>query len=753
MIRSIGNKIILAIIIFLGTLFIANNAYAADITQKLYQDITINKDGSITVIEAALLDGEYNGREREIEFKNNSATTFTGAYSNFTGNTDIYDGTSIKNIEIYDISQSNFSTIYDLSKKEKTYKEVDDAQKGKYGVYTIDSYSYGADFRIYCPANKKKVFMMKYTITDAVVVHNDVAELYWNVIGDNYREDIADFQVLVHLPGNDNDLRVWTHGPLTGANKILDPKTVYFKDTDVSNYTEETIRVMFDKDLVPYATKKSNVNGKENILKYESAMADASNAEREKNKLDKLNKLEQYMLDLEENQTIYYYNRAIELVSELSDEINEKEYLTRIEKYKEVVNKEWKEDIQSDIEFASDDNYRFLNEYKVRRLKEDIAEGFDEEAKQEFLKEVAVLENVLEQRYASIRKTCTTFVVIMCIIATIYIIFKLIKLAEERNKYIGKYYREFPSEDEPYVLEYLMKRRITNLSFSATILSLISKKVIKIEKVAEAKKDDIQFVLVNENYEGTKAEIAVLDILFNLVGTNNICTLEELKNYGKTEYKAKTLTSKIKKFKDEAKKEAKDKNYFNTYISIVERILVIVIGIIALFMAIGVFYQLDNAGAKIFGYLLLVSGITTIYFLIANKDKNRSAIGKGEYSKWLAHKRFLKDFSKFDEKDLPEIILWEKYLVTATVLGCADKVQDKLKMYINDMDTTDNYLLIAASLDRNLIRTINSSVNTSVSTANLTISSTSSSGGGYGGGSSFGGGGGGRRRWRWPFLT
>lgn len=38
---------------------------------------------------------------------------------------------------------------------------------------------------------------------------------------------------------------------------------------------------MFDKDLVPLATKYSNVNGRENILKYEQMMADTANSERE----------------------------------------------------------------------------------------------------------------------------------------------------------------------------------------------------------------------------------------------------------------------------------------------------------------------------------------------------------------------------------------------------------------------------------------------------------------------------------------
>lgn len=211
-----GKLIYVSMFFTILVMIIASNSYASeDITQKLYQDITINSDGSITVKEAALLSGEYNGRSREIKFKSSYSTTFTGIYSNFAGNTDIYDGTDIENIKIYDISQRNFNTIEDINKIEKQYKEVSSASNGKYGVYTLDKLSSRMDFKIYCPSKKKKVFYMEYTIKDAVVIHNDVAELYWNLIGNDYREDIADFQAKVHLPGEDTDLRIWTHGPLS----------------------------------------------------------------------------------------------------------------------------------------------------------------------------------------------------------------------------------------------------------------------------------------------------------------------------------------------------------------------------------------------------------------------------------------------------------------------------------------------------------------------------------------------------------
>lgn len=513
-------KIILVIMLIFTFLYSVNDMYAAnEVTKKLYQDITINSDGSITVKEAAILGGIYNGREREIEFKNRNATTFTGIYSNFSGSTDIYNGSEITDIKIYDISKSEFKTIDDIHKIEKIYKKVESADKGKYGVYTLSKNSYGVDFRIFCPSSKNKVFVMEYIIKDVVVVHNDVAEFYWNVLGDNYREKIEDFQVMVHLPGNDTDLRVWTHGPLTGVNEILDSKTVYFKDTNINARNAETIRIMFDNNLVPDATKYSGVNGKAYILQYEQKMADAANAQREKNKLEKLNKIEDLMLKLEQDARIYYYNEILDLIKNLNI-ADRKSYLLKLDEHKEKVNESWKKDIEDEIKFLSKDNFNNLNEYAIKTLTKKIDEGFDTNAKQEFLLIVEELKVNLEKKYAKIRRNSIYIVSIVFSFVSTIIIAKLLKLLNEKNTYSGKYYRDFPSEDNPYVIEYLMKRKITNISFSATILSLISKKVIKIEKIHELKKDNIRLILANEGYIGTKAEIIVLDVLFNLVGNN-----------------------------------------------------------------------------------------------------------------------------------------------------------------------------------------------------------------------------------------
>lgn len=746
-------KVIIMIFAILGMALMRNTVYGTETTQKLYQDITINNDGSITIKEAALLSGEYNGRLRNIEFKNYNSNKFTGIYSNFTGNTDIYDGSGITNIKIADISKKNFNTIKDINKIEKVYTQKDNASTGDYGVYKLTTSSRGADFKIFCKSTKNKVFYMEYTIKDAVVIHNDVAELYWNVMGNGYEEKIADFQVLIHLPKEDSDVRIWTHGPLTGVNSIVDKKTLSFKDTNVKPYKAETVRIMFNKNLVPNGTKKSGVNGKEYILKYEASQADSANAEREKAKLEKINEASNAVIELKESPSMYAYNTALKYVRALPNTSTEKQgLLNQIYALKETVNNEWKDRIETNISYLDiNDRYTILKN-DIKWIERYIDEGFDEESKEIYRHQLEPFKTELIKKEENIRKTSTIIVVILYIIGLVMVAFAIVRQIKDRIAFKQKYYRDFPSNDSPYVIEYLMKQNITNLSISATILDLIAKKAIKVEEeIGKDNKKEIVLVENNKEYKGTSAEDTVLDLLFVTVGRNGRCNLKELKKFGKTETNARKLTKKIDYFKKQTKDEAKYKNYFEKNAKKALRIITIIIMFIAiLLLARGVFFgkteKLGSVLAYIFGDFLIFG----LFLIIIIKSKKRTTNGRMEYSKWLAHKRFLKDFSKFNEKELPEIELWEKYMVTATILGCANKVRKSMQMKIANIDDyNSNYLMdmyLINDMNRDITRTISRTINSSVSTAHNTINiadSSSSSGGGFGGGSSFGGG---RRR-------
>ena len=71
------------------------------------------------------------------------------------------------------------------------------------------------------------------------------------------------------------------------------------------------------------------------------------------------------------------------------------------------------------------------------------------------------------------------------------------------------------------------------------------------------------------------------------------------------------------------------------------------------------------------GIILLLAGA----FL-----RRRSPMGSTHLAMWKAFRRFLLDFSSLDRAEIPSLIIWEHYLVYATVLGVAKQVISQLKV-------------------------------------------------------------------------
>ena len=66
--------------------------------------------------------------------------------------------------------------------------------------------------------------------------------------------------------------------------------------------------------------------------------------------------------------------------------------------------------------------------------------------------------------------------------------------------------------------------------------------------------------------------------------------------------------------------------------------------------------------------------------LIKKSEMFESSKGVDEKEAWNGLKNYMEDFSMMKEKEVPELALWEKYLVFATAFGIADKVLKQLKV-------------------------------------------------------------------------
>lgn len=334
-----------------------------------------------------------------------------------------------------------------------------------------------------------------------------------------------------------------------------------------------------------------------------------------------------------------------------------------------------------------------------------------------------------------------------------------------------EYYRELPDKEETpleavFILKTGYKQSCLPNVFSATILNFALKGYIRIEQEGKTIK-----ILLNKikTDELTGDEKKVLEIL-RAASNNNELTMAELEKYIKN-YPSKlmNLNSTFEKVsKTQASEKGKfDTNRFNKQIVYAEKnvgyIFLLIIIITASIFTIG--YAYKNVQSMLITCTIISLAffiVVTIINLILNIKITTSFNGftqKGinEQEQWKAFKKYMEDFSYLNEKEVPQLVLWEKYLVFATAFGIADKVLKQLKVKypeLNDPDTIHSMILFNSMYNSNGFNTkfINS-INTSTSRMySSTYSSGSGGGGGFSGGGGFGGGGGGRR-WKITYRT
>lgn len=246
---------------------------------KFYMDITVADNGDIHIKELFKLNGDYNGFERIIINKN-STMSFDGTLESYE-NSSIYNGDNVRILQVKGIP---FSNEYDFkTMNEKGNQFINEfANIGEYGKYTIDKKDFGTILEIYNPSNYKNYFYIEYIIENVVVVHNDVAEIYFNIFSDEMRESIKELVVNVNLPKESKEVLIWAHGPYSGEIDLVSKKLVQLKVPKLNANTPVDYRIVFDKNLIERSSKTTSENAKEMILKVEKKRADDANKQRQK---------------------------------------------------------------------------------------------------------------------------------------------------------------------------------------------------------------------------------------------------------------------------------------------------------------------------------------------------------------------------------------------------------------------------------------------------------------------------------------
>ena len=622
--------IILSLIILLVPTFVKASDVDYEIT-NYYIDSYILENGDLEIKELIVLNGSFNGYIRELATSNSVLSSSNKIDFEHDA---IYNASGIYDMKIGAKKIKNVS--FDTFNEEFEALETSDYSSSNSKKTVVTKYNNYDEYKMYYRSNNESVaFLLDYKLDKAIVLHNDVAELYWQFIGNDFTDQINDLKIRIHLLNNDesDSFRVWAHGDLTGEIEKEDSKTVYAYVKYLYPNSPVDIRMTFDKNLITDTSKvkKSNEEALDSILKVEKERA------------------------LEAN--------------------------------------------------------------RIRKR---------------------------QQKIAAIANYTGIFLIVFQIFNIIYIYFKHDK--EYKSDFNNDYYREFFDDFNVEVGDYILKRTITPNAMSASIMNLIYKKNIKAEKieVEEGKKENYKFTLLNkDNLSDTETKL--VNFLFEKVGNNNKFTTEELKKYAKSTKTYSDFNNTYTSWKNSVINDGKKLKIFET--SIPNKIFNVLFCLLVMF--IGIIFS-TNIGLSIpYVIATILSIIVVIYSLQVLK---RTKYGNEQYLRLKASKKFLLDFGAFDIKELPEISLWERYMVYATLFGIASKVSKTMNVKIQEISNYESVQTFNTSYyDFELCNIINSSISSAVSMASHTamevaassMSSSSGSGGGFSSGGGFGGGGGG----------
>lgn len=317
---------------------------------------------------------------------------------------------------------------------------------------------------------------------------------------------------------------------------------------------------------------------------------------------------------------------------------------------------------------------------------------------------------------------------------------------EHKGSFDIDYYRDFIEEYDVEVVEYLMKKEITPNAMNASIMNLIYKHNIDIEENPDDKKN---ITLVYKNSDNVNdSEKILLELLFDLIGESGRVSLKEIDKYSKKYTTAEKFMKKYNSWHLSAMDNAKKENFYENHTTArALATLYFVLGFIIFGLLL--MFNIEN-----YLLIILIPLLAVAFLIYVWTFKKWTVRGRDHYLKWSAFKKFLLDFGSFSDKEIPEIKLWDKYLVYATVLGVAKEVEKAMKVRLSTMDDTSDAMVTNTFYGRDfyIYNTLNNSISNihtncanviNKEVANSSMSSGSGFGGGFSGGGGFAGGGGG----------
>lgn len=252
--------IIFVAVIFI-LLFFENKVEAKSYSiENMDIQATVEQDGSLKIEQKLTykFNGEYNGIYITVPYNLENIES-EEIIKNDKINDSIYNGNNVILKRVALIEKNNEKNFF--------LEDENFATNGMDEIYTEENLDGLKQIKVYSPSkNITKTFEIDYTINNLCVKHNDIGELYYNFIGGEWEVTIKNLNIDIYLPNNNSEINIWGHGPYNGKSSIIDNTHANFKVTNVKPGQYVASRILFDNSNILNSTKESRIDAKELIF-------------------------------------------------------------------------------------------------------------------------------------------------------------------------------------------------------------------------------------------------------------------------------------------------------------------------------------------------------------------------------------------------------------------------------------------------------------------------------------------------------
>jgi uncharacterized membrane protein len=262
---------------------------------------------------------------------------------------------------------------------------------------------------------------------------------------------------------------------------------------------------------------------------------------------------------------------------------------------------------------------------------------------------------------------------------------------------------ELPSDLPPAVVGWQLRDSGAAVStlFSATLMDLLAKRVLIVSEAPTKKWRKTNYrIQLDRTTTFNDFEETLLTILFGeQVAVGNSIQTKTMQD-GESAF-AKRYTNKIDLFEDQVRRAAKPVNLIDhdAVSQLTQWQVWTIVAAVAVVVINGAVWVMSSA--HIAGWFIGVSVglsvlIAVVAFAMAVKIRQIYTVeGWPIAEAWFGFGRMLRDVGQFEVKQVPDVMLWDRYLAYAVVLGVADKVEDALRQaQLEPVDDMANFVPI-----------------------------------------------------------